>query len=44
MMEKQLDNDDNIEEVVSEEGNINGDPSLIDDQTKGDKELSDESN
>ena len=43
-MEKQLDNDDNIEEVVSEEGNINGDPSLIDDQTKGDKELSDESN
>ena len=41
MMEKQLDNDENIEEIVSEESNIDEDTSAIEDQTKEVKELSD---
>ena len=44
MMEKQLDNDENIEEIVSEESNIDEDTSAIEGQTKEVKELSDQGN
>ena len=44
MMEKQLDNDENIEEIVSEESNIDEDTTAIEDQTKEVKELSDQGN
>ena len=44
MIEKQSDNVENAEENVSGEGNVNEESSVIEDHTKEDKELSDESN
>ncbi len=44
MIEKQLDNDENIDEIVSEENNANADSSVDATQTKEDQELSEESN
>ena len=42
MIKKQLDNDENIEQTTSEEDDINEHSSIIEDQTKDDKELSEE--
>ncbi len=44
MIEKQLDNDENIDEVVPEENNTNTGSSVIEDQTDQDKESSEEIN
>ena len=44
MIEKESDNVKNLEENVSDEGNINEDSSVIEDQTNEDKKLPEESN
>ena len=44
MIEEQLDNNENIEEIVSEEGNTKQDSSVIQEEIKDDKNLTEESN